>query len=174
MNKAQQIIEEQKQKLNVADAPKDEKCPFTGSLKVRGRMFRGTIISKDTHRTVRVTWTTSRRINKYERVMYRRTKVSAHNPEIINADVGDEVYIAECRPLSKTKKFVVIKNLGHSRTFAVKQDTIEQDKQFLEAKGVRSKDESAIKHTDKEKTDTSLKTSEKQDSDENEKRGTKE
>lgn len=165
MNKAQQIIEEQKQKLNIADAPKDEKCPFTGSLKVRGRMFRGTIISKDTHRTVRVTWTTSRRIKKYERVMYRRTKVAAHNPDIINADVGDEVYIAECRPLSKTKKFVVIQNLGHSRDFTIKQETIEQDKQFLEAKGARGKDvasTSSVKETENTvaKENTSKKTKE--------------
>jgi small subunit ribosomal protein S17 len=32
----------------------------------------------------------------------------AHNPPCINAKEGDVVKIAECRPLSKTKKFVVI------------------------------------------------------------------
>jgi small subunit ribosomal protein S17 len=38
----------------------------------------------------------------------RRTRVKAHNPESIDAKEGDTVRIAETRPLSKTKNFVVI------------------------------------------------------------------
>ncbi|MBC7110345.1 MAG: 30S ribosomal protein S17, partial [Archaeoglobi archaeon] len=41
----------------------------------------------------------------------KRSKLHAHNPPCINARVGDVVKIAECRPLSKTKHFVVVEIL---------------------------------------------------------------
>ena len=40
-----------------------------------------------------------------------KTKVVAYNPECIHAREGDIVKIMECRPLSKTKSFVVIEIL---------------------------------------------------------------
>ncbi len=46
--------------------------------------------------------------DRYERYEKRRTRVAAHNPPCINAKEGDKVVIAECRPLSRTKKFVII------------------------------------------------------------------
>ncbi|MCK4969892.1 MAG: 30S ribosomal protein S17, partial [Thermoplasmata archaeon] len=36
-------------------------------------------------------------------------KYSAHNPPCLSAKEGDNVTIAECRPLSKTVNFVVVK-----------------------------------------------------------------
>ncbi len=60
--------------------------------------------------------------------MVKKTKVTAHNPEIINANIGDKAIIAECKPLSKTKNFVVVKNLGHSVDYMVKQSVIDEDK----------------------------------------------
>lgn len=131
MNEAlKKIMEEQKSVLKIDDSlkGKDEKCPFTGNLKLRGKTFTGIVVSKDTHRTVVVEWTTKHFVRKYERFMVKKTKVSAHNPEIIDAQVGDRVVVAECKPLSKTKNFVVIKNLGHSVDYMVKQSTIEDDK----------------------------------------------
>jgi len=47
-------------------------------------------------------------IPKYERYSKRRTKLLVHNPDCLNAQVGDVVKIMETRPLSKTKHFVVI------------------------------------------------------------------
>ena len=38
----------------------------------------------------------------------RSSRISAHIPDCINAKAGDNVKIMECRPLSKTKKFVVV------------------------------------------------------------------
>ncbi|MCF7866552.1 30S ribosomal protein S17, partial [Candidatus Woesearchaeota archaeon] len=58
---------------------------------------------------VTVEWERRKYIPKYERYEKRRTKVKAHNPEEIDAKVGDKVIIAETRPISKTKNFVVIK-----------------------------------------------------------------
>jgi small subunit ribosomal protein S17 len=86
----------------------DPKDPFTGSLKLRGRVFVGTVISDKMQKTVTVEWPRRKFVKKYERFEMRRSKVKAHNPESIDAKTGDLVKIAETRPLSKTKNFVVI------------------------------------------------------------------
>jgi small subunit ribosomal protein S17 len=93
-----------------AKAPKgvDPKDPFYGSLKVRGRIFTGTVMSAKMQKTVSVEWPRKTFNKKYERFEMRRTTVKAHNPESIDAKEGDLVRIAETRPLSKTKNFVVI------------------------------------------------------------------
>ena len=41
----------------------------------------------------------------------QKTRVHAFNPLCINAKEGDTVKIIECRPLSKTKNFVVIEKI---------------------------------------------------------------
>jgi small subunit ribosomal protein S17 len=47
-------------------------------------------------------------IPKYERYAKKSSKITAHNPLCINAKVGDTVKFSECRPISKTKSFVII------------------------------------------------------------------
>lgn len=89
----------------------DELCPWHGHLKVRGRIFKGIVISDKNQKTVTVMWEYNTYIPKYERYERRKTKVYAHNPSCINAKTGDRVKVAECRPLSKTKRFVVIEIL---------------------------------------------------------------
>jgi small subunit ribosomal protein S17 len=86
----------------------DVNCPFHGTLPVRGQILEGMVISDKAHKTVVVLRTKLKKISKYERFEPRRSKISAHNPPCINAKVGDVVKIAECRPLSKTKSFVVV------------------------------------------------------------------
>ncbi|MGB3458953.1 MAG: 30S ribosomal protein S17 [Halobacteriota archaeon] len=86
----------------------DVNCPFHGKLPVRGQILEGMVISDKAHKTVVVLRTYLKKIRKYERFEPRRSKISAHNPACINAKVGDVVKIAECRPLSKTKSFVVV------------------------------------------------------------------
>ncbi|MBI2670734.1 30S ribosomal protein S17 [Candidatus Woesearchaeota archaeon] len=86
----------------------DKHCPFHSGLKIRGRTFNGTIIKKDTHKTAVVEWPRLFYLPKYERYEKRRTRVKVHNPPCINADINDKVTIMECRPISKTKKFVII------------------------------------------------------------------
>ncbi|MDY6769159.1 MAG: 30S ribosomal protein S17 [Candidatus Nanohaloarchaea archaeon] len=94
------------------DAPDEEcqdgNCPFHGTLSVRGRTFQGEVVSDEMEDTVRVQWGYAEKIPKYERYERRNTKVAAHNPACIDASEGDTVTIAECRPLSKTKSFVVV------------------------------------------------------------------
>ena len=90
---------------------KDVKCPFHGKLKVKGRIFTGKVVSKDTHRSARVVWERQYFIPKYERSERRLSKVSTHNPPCISAEIGDKVKIIETKPISKTKHFVIIEKL---------------------------------------------------------------
>lgn len=95
--------------VNIPDTKCDDpNCPFHGNVGVRGRIFTGTVIALDLNRTATVEWPRQFYLHKYERYEKRRSRVRAHNPECINAAVGDKVTIAECRPLSKTKSFVIV------------------------------------------------------------------
>ncbi|RJS74232.1 30S ribosomal protein S17 [Methanophagales archaeon] len=86
----------------------DENCPFHGKLPVRGQIIEGVVVSDKAPKTVVVLRSYLKKIRKYERYEKRRSKIHAHNPPCIDAKVGDVVRIAECRPLSKTKSFVVV------------------------------------------------------------------
>lgn len=82
------------------------------SISTRGKSFVGKVVSAKMHRTVVVEWERRVLIPKFNRYTKRRSKVSAHNPDEINAKEGDIVRIKEVRPLSKTKNFMVIEILG--------------------------------------------------------------
>lgn len=73
----------------------------------RGRTFQGIVVSDKMQKTVTVQWIRKKYLKKFERYAKKRTKVKAHNPPEINAKEGDLVTIKECRPISKTKKFIV-------------------------------------------------------------------
>lgn len=92
------------------NAPKtlDSKDPYYGGVKLRGRIFTGIVISDKMQKTATIEWPRRKFNTKYERFEVRRTRVKAHNPESVNAKTGDTVKIAETRPLSKTKNFVII------------------------------------------------------------------
>ena len=94
-------------KKAVAEKNMEEKT-VTAGIPTRGRVFTGTVISDKMDKTVTVSWPRQVYVPKYERYEKRRSTVKAHNPSEINAKVGDIVVIAECRPISKTKKFIVI------------------------------------------------------------------
>ncbi len=86
----------------------DPNCPFHGVLPVRGQVLSGVVVSDKMDKTVVVQRAFMKKIAKYERYEKRKTKVHAHNPPCMDAKMGDNVTIAECRPLSKTKSYVVI------------------------------------------------------------------
>lgn len=86
----------------------DPNCPFHGILPVRGQILEGRVVSSKTKKTAVVQREFTRKSLKYLRLEKRRSKISAHNPPCIAAKEGDVVKIAECRPLSKTKSFVII------------------------------------------------------------------
>ncbi|NIO23267.1 MAG: 30S ribosomal protein S17 [Candidatus Aenigmarchaeota archaeon] len=106
--------EEKKKDLGLGlEEPKegcdDSKCAWHGGVSIRGRVFRGRVRSAKSHNTVIVEWGYHRFVRKYQRYERSRSRVTAHNPPCMRAKEGDSVVIAECRPLSKTKGFVVVK-----------------------------------------------------------------
>ena len=90
------------------DICNDPNCPFHGNIGVRGRVFKGVVESVKSLNTVIVRWERRIYYPKYERFEKRFTKVSAHKPGCIHLAKGDSIVIGECRPISKTKKFVVL------------------------------------------------------------------
>lgn len=94
------------------DACDDKNCPFHANIGVRGRIFKGKIIKNPFQRTVTVEWERRKFIQKYERYEKRRTRVKAHVTPCIEVKQGDMVRIMESRPISKTKKFIIIEKLN--------------------------------------------------------------
>ena len=90
----------------------DRNCPIHGSLKVRGRTFIRKVIKSKSRRTAVIEIETRHYIPKYERYQIKRKKLQVHNPDCINAKEGDMVVVRECRPISKTKHFVIIKKVS--------------------------------------------------------------
>jgi small subunit ribosomal protein S17 len=86
----------------------DINCPFHGTISTHGRIFSGMVTSDKMRRTVSVSWERRVKVPKFERYAKKYSKVKAHNPDCINAKIGDKVRIIETRPISKTKNFVVI------------------------------------------------------------------
>lgn len=96
--------------LNVSEPKKecsDQKCPFHGHLKVRGRVLSGKIV-KIKQRSGIMLLERYHSVPKYERYERRNTRITVHVPECLEIKEGDEVTVAECRPISKTKSFVVV------------------------------------------------------------------
>ena len=86
----------------------DPNCPFHGTLSVRGAVIDGFVKSDKMTGTVVVQRERKVQVPKYERFKLVTHKYSAHNPPCLAAVEGAKVTIAECRPLSKTVKFVVV------------------------------------------------------------------
>ena len=74
----------------------------------RGRVLIGKVIKKDISKTATVQVEHLNYVRKYERYEKRMSKIRVHNPENINAVIGDTVRIQETRPISKTKHFIII------------------------------------------------------------------
>jgi len=90
------------------DTCSDEYCPFHGTLPVRGAIIDGTIVSTRMQGTVIVQREYLRYISKFERYEKRTSKYFAHSPPCFKLQMGDNVRIMECRPLSKKVSFCVI------------------------------------------------------------------
>lgn len=87
-------------------------CPWHGKLTVRGRIFKGKVSSAKAPLSAVVEWDYYNYIKKYDRYERKKTKVRVHNPPCIGAKQDNVVRIMECRPLSKTKRFVIIEKVN--------------------------------------------------------------
>lgn len=123
----------------------DANCPFHGRLSCRGRVFTGTIISVKMQKTAIVEWERKQFLSKYERYEKRRSRVKAHSPSCIGAQDGDIVKIMECRPLSKTKNFVIVEILGKEKGFKERMEAEDEAKVKKEVKIEEQTDEAEKK-----------------------------
>ncbi|KAI3390108.1 hypothetical protein SNEBB_010149 [Seison nebaliae] len=102
-----------------ADAVKgtyvDKKCPYAGNVAIRGRILRGRVLKMKMQRTIIIRRDYLHYVKKYNRFEKRHTNMPVHcSPCFRDIKIGDMVTIGECRPLSKTVKFNVLKvsNVG--------------------------------------------------------------
>lgn len=128
------VLETQKQGCN------DIKCPLHGKLRVRGRQFTGTVVSAKMRKTAVIEFARLGFFKKYERYEKRRTKLKVHNPECINAKDGDVVKLMECRPLSKTKNFVIMQKLGVEKGFKGKMEARQASKVEANVEEIKNKE----------------------------------
>ena len=75
-------------------------------------MLRGRVRKKAMKNAVVVERVITHYVRKYKRYLRRRTRISAHIPPCIQVEEGDEVQVAECRPISKTISYVVLGRLA--------------------------------------------------------------
>ncbi|KAH8037748.1 hypothetical protein HPB51_017248 [Rhipicephalus microplus] len=88
----------------------DKKCPFTGNVSIRGRILRGVVVKMKMQRTIVIRRDYLHYVRKYNRFEKRHRNMSVHlSPAFRDVAVGDVVTVGECRPLSKTVRFNVLK-----------------------------------------------------------------
>jgi small subunit ribosomal protein S11e len=87
----------------------DRNCPFTGNINIRGRFLKGMVISTKMNRTIVIRRDYLHYVRKYQRYEKRHTNIPAHCSPAFRVKEGDIVEIGECRPLSKTVRFNVLK-----------------------------------------------------------------
>ena len=108
--KENNTVKEQKQETSLAC--KDKTCPIHGGLKLRGRSFAGTVISKHPKR-ICIEFARTVFIKKFERYAMKKTKIHARLPDCLvnQINIGDYIEVRQCRPLSKIITFVVTKKI---------------------------------------------------------------
>ena len=103
-----------------------------GPIVARGHTKQGIVVSDRSKRTVIVEMETLERFPKYRRYARSKSRIPVHNPDSIGAKLGDEVEIAECRKISKTKAWTVTKVVRRAKGIVV-----------IERRGGRALDEEA-------------------------------
>lgn len=87
----------------------DKKCPFTGDVSIRGRILKGLCVSAKMQKSIIVRRDYVHFVSKYKRYEKRHKNIPAHISPCFQIQEGDVVTIGECRPLSKTIRFNVLK-----------------------------------------------------------------
>ncbi|XP_060556414.1 small ribosomal subunit protein uS17-like [Ruditapes philippinarum] len=88
----------------------DKKCPFTGNVSIRGRILSGVVMKMKMQRTIVIRRDYLHFVKKYQRFEKRHKNMSVHlSPCFRDVVPGDVVTVGECRPLSKTVRFNVLK-----------------------------------------------------------------
>merc|ERR1712124_81505 len=88
---------------------RDKKCPFTGNVSIRGRILVGLVKSTKMRHSIVIRRHYFHYIKKYHRYEKRHSNISAHISPCLRCKEGDSVVIGQCRPLSKTIRFNVLR-----------------------------------------------------------------
>ncbi|GMY22959.1 40S ribosomal protein S11 [Fagus crenata] len=99
----------------------DKKCPFTGDVSIRGRIITGTCHSAKMIRTIIVRRDYLHFVKKYQRYEKRHSNIPAHVSPCFRVKEGDYVVIGQCRPLSKTVRFNVLRVVPSGSSGGVKK-----------------------------------------------------
>ena len=112
-NKKIKATEKKKEQEENGALCADKDCPRHGNLKLRGRTFKGTVISKNDKR-IAIEFERMIYIKKYERYARTKTKIHARLPKCAEKeiDIGDLVRVKECRPLSKIIHFAFLEKVN--------------------------------------------------------------
>jgi small subunit ribosomal protein S17 len=86
----------------------DPNCPFHGTLRIRGKLLTGKVVSVSAKNLAVVQRESTQFNKKYLRYLKKRHKLHAHLTPCLDLKLGDIATIAECRPISKTVSFVVV------------------------------------------------------------------
>jgi len=81
------------------------------------RQLTGVVISDKANKTITVKIERKVKHPTYGKIMTRSTKVHAHD-ELNSAKIGDLVTVQECRPLSKSKTWMLISESSQKSTVA--------------------------------------------------------
>ena len=81
---------------------------MSAKREVTHRQFDGVVVSSTENKTIHVAVNSIKMNTKYQKQYTTRKKYAVHD-EKNEAKVGDAVLFEECRPLSKTKKWRLIK-----------------------------------------------------------------
>ncbi|EDO06412.1 putative 40S ribosomal protein S11 [Babesia bovis T2Bo] len=87
----------------------DKKCPFTGNVSIRGRIIKGMVLSAKMKRTIIMRVSYLHYVKKYNRFEKRHRNIPCHCSPCFEPTAGDIVTVGQCRPLSKTVRFNVLK-----------------------------------------------------------------
>ncbi|KAG5437221.1 hypothetical protein PCANB_001013 [Pneumocystis canis] len=99
----------------------DKKCPFVGNVSIRGRILTGIVVSTKMTRTIVVRREYLHFIPKYNRYEKRHKNFTAHISPAFRVNEGDIVTVGQCRPLSKTIRFNVLRVERHNEAESAKQ-----------------------------------------------------
>lgn len=88
----------------------DKFCPFHGTMRIRGKITNGVVVSRTSRNTVIIRQDYLKFVRKYQRYERRNSRFICHLPSCLRNEIniGDLVRIGESRKISKTKAFIVL------------------------------------------------------------------
>jgi|YelNatPaOPRAMG01_1025707.scaffolds.fasta_scaffold36774_1 small subunit ribosomal protein S17 len=91
-------------------------------MQERRKKFEGVVVSTKMQKTAVVIVERLAKHPLLGKTMKLKKRFIVHD-EKMEARVGDKVRIMECRPISKTKKFVIVENLTRQKSRGASNDT---------------------------------------------------